>query len=309
MVNKFKLTLLIAALALGTAACSSRGPLPEEGRLYYTVVEGGRSRIEWIDQNGNNASYVVGALPERSRINSSGRRAYEKLKSKAEINSSPASSPSLSHNGRLMIYVCGEPNALRLINLETYEEEGLIKTNEPLAFPCLSRDNEGCFAYLRGDVTQDRQRIFVQKIGKSPTCLIDARRLGPPSWSNFGQDILFSYASSSGKSALYTTDSAKADGETKEIMPGAVQACMAPTGSTIAAIVGGKIVLYDIFSKKSRAIVHSAGCSSPTWNPSGNILAFVKDHSIYTVDQTGDNLKRISPENKVVADVCWAKGF
>lgn len=309
MDNKLKLAFLATLLALSAAACSERSPLPEEGRLYYTTVEGGRSRIEWMDQNGGHVSYVVGALPERSRISSSGRRAYEKLKNKAEINSSPASSPSLSRNGRLMIYVCSEPNALRLINLETAEEEGLVKTSEPLYFPCLSRDNEGRFAYLRGDVTQDQQRIFVQQIGKPPICLVDAKRLGPPSWSNFGQDILFSYASSSGKSALYATDSAKADEETKVIMPGAVQACMAPTGSTIAAVVNGKIVLYDIFSKKSREIVHEADCSSPTWNPSGNILAFVKDNAIYTVEQTGDNLKRISPENKVVADVCWAKGF
>ncbi len=309
MNNKFKLTLLVTMLALGAVACSDRGPLPEEGRLYYSVVESGRSRIEWMDQFGEHATYVVGAVPEHSHISSKGRRAYNKLKNKAEINGAPASSPSLSRNGRLLIYVCGEPNSLRLINLETYAEEGLVKTGEPLAFPCLSRDNEGYFTYLRGDVTQEQQRIFVQKIGKAPACLIDARRLGPPSWSNFGRDILFSYTSSSGKTALYVTDSTKADGETKEIMPGAVQACMAPTGSSIAAVVDGQIVLYDMFSKKSRTIVHEGGCSSPTWNLSGNVIAFVKDNAIYTVDLVGDNLKRISPESKVISDVCWAKGF
>ena len=136
MNNKFKLTLLVTMLALGAVACSDRGPLPEEGRLYYSVVESGRSRIEWMDQFGEHATYVVGAVPEHSHISSKGRRAYNKLKNKAEINGAPASSPSLSRNGRLLIYVCGEPNSLRLINLETYAEEGLVKTGEPLAFPC-----------------------------------------------------------------------------------------------------------------------------------------------------------------------------
>ncbi|MGM9999522.1 MAG: hypothetical protein ACI38Q_09095 [Candidatus Bruticola sp.] len=311
MYKKVKFTVIasLLALGLGAAACSDRGPLPDEGRLYYTVVEGGRSRIEWMDKEGGHNTYVVGDLAENSRINSSGRRAYNKLKKKAEINGAPASSPSVSRNGRFMVYVCSEPNSLRLINLETFDEEGLVKTKEPLYYPCLSRDNDGCFVYLRGDATQDRQRLFTQKIGKSPVCIMDARRLGPPSWSNFGKNILFSYVDSSGESTLYSVDSTAPQKEAKKIMDGASQVCMAPNGSSMAAIVDGQLVICDMFSKKTRIVVHDYGCSSPSWNPSGNALAFVKDNAIYTVDLVGDNLRRISPEGKIIYDVCWARGL
>ncbi|MGM9991740.1 MAG: TolB family protein [Candidatus Bruticola sp.] len=311
MHNKLKFTIIasLLALGLGATACSDRGPLPEEGRLYYTVVEGGRSRIEWMDKDGGHNTYVVGALGENSRLDGAGRRKYRHLVKKAEINGSSASSPSVSRNGRLMIYVCSEPNSLRLINLETNEEEGLVKTQEPLYFPCLSRDNDDYFVYLRGDSTKDRQRLFTQKIGKSPVCIMDARRLGPPSWSNFGKNVLFSYVDSAGEASLYSVDSAHPEEEAKKIVKGASQACMAPNGSSMAAIVDGQVVICDMFSKKTRTIVHDYGCSSPSWNPSGNTLAFVKDNAVYTVDLVGDNLKRISPEGKTIYDVCWARGF
>ena len=297
----------VILLALSSLACSGEQAKPNigEGRLYYTVVEGGNARIEWLDNTGA-SDYMVGSLPSRSRISSQGKGTYDRLKKKDARNAKTAYSPSVSGNGRELIYMCGRPAILRVVNVKTHEEEAIVSSPEELTHPDFSRTEPGKFIYLRGDSTRDKQNIYVQEVGKSPLSILSSRRLGCPTWSNFGRDLYFTYESSDTGIALYKMSADHPNTNTKKILSRVSEARMSPYGSELAVIIDGRLAIYDIYKKTKREIVHEGGCTSPTWSPSGKKLAFVRENCLYIVDQMGGDLTQINSKNEMIVDAFWA---
>ena len=295
---------MCAALLSGCGGGSSFSSM--DGRIYYTVVERGASRIESMDPDGERIHYVVGAMTESTSADSYIYSEYESKASKNEKNAKSAKEPSLSADGKLMAYVSDLSENIRILDLSTGEEALALSAGDSLRYPAFNRDSSCALTYLRY-TDSIQEKIYVKKLDEEqPKEILASRRLGRLCWSNFGNQVYAAYRNSKGESNVY---SIKTDGseDMKLLIKGATEVCTAPVGGQVAAIIDGNLWIYDLVKKKSVKLVDKSGCSSPTWNPKGDTLAFVKDAKIFTVDLQGGEPKQITFTNALITDVCWAK--
>lgn len=313
--DRLKLLCAASAILLTAAGCSGKGPSRAEGRLYFTVVDRGQTRIEWMDSEGGNITYVAGAMPSTSNASSANKKLYEKRKSEAEANALPARQPSVSFDGKKMVYTAGSGRTdLRVINLAGGQEEMYIKNGFTLDSPCFSRDVKSSrLVYRQTDDDGEETKLLVKGIsaGSKPVEIMSADNLSYPSWSNFGHNIFFCYMPSENGTKLYSQDYTKPDSESKEIMQDVSQVSMAPIGSRTAVISNGRLGICDMAggNRKMRLLVSDPGCSSPAWSPSGDRIAFVHNEAIEIISADGGEVKVLKPKNYTILDVCWAPGL
>lgn len=294
---------ICTALLSGCGGGSSFSSM--DGRIYYTIVERGASRIESMDPDGERIHYVVGAMTESSSADSYIYSEYETKASKNEKNAKSAKEPSLSADGKLLAYVSDLSEHIRVLDLSTGEEAMELSLGGSLRYPVFNRDSSCLLSYLCY-INNVHQKIFVKTLNEDPKEILASRRLGKLSWSNFGNSVYVVYSNSKGEPNAY---SLKTDGseDMKLLIKGATEVCAAPVGGQVAAVIDGNIWIYDLVKKKNIKLVDKSGCSSPSWNPKGDTLAFVKDAKVFTVGIQGGEPKQITFTNALITDVCWAK--
>lgn len=296
-------SLAIMLLALG---CSSRLPTSIEGRLYYTVEEGGQYRIEWMDQFGENVHYVLGAYPKGGAPEPEDVQQSADQKT-ANDDKEQAREPFVSDDGRRMAYLWGSPPGVRIVNLVTRAEEMQIRSGD--TYNNLSFDPFGKkIMYTRYELDSEKTQLLLQSYPAAPEILITSRiGIACASLSNFANLAYFSRLNSDGSNVFY---SLKLDTKRQEKLFQNVSACRsAPKGMEVALVRDDLLQIYNASKKTCRVLVKTAGVSSPTWNPQGDTVAFVQNRQIFKVDAKGGTPELISEPNKHVVDVYWARGY
>lgn len=290
--------------ALSLVGCQEKGPSAYEGRIYYTLYEAGSSRIQWMDQNGGQVHEVVGGIIERNEFTGDPINP-EKYDTSTVKDTRQARCPSISRDGKKMVYLLGSPSVIAIQDLVSNNLELTCGSKESYSRPSYSRvDNS--IAYMRTSTDKGRCQIVVQTPPKSPKVVFEAVNLGAPAWSNLGSIVYFADYNVLNEYAAYSLD-VKTQVR-KKLFDSGKDFSMAPSGAELAVILDNKLQVYDCASKRTRLIVDEPGISSPTWNPAGTVLAYVKDEKVYTVGREGGVPKQIGDPSKRIIDVCWGKG-
>lgn len=304
----------ISIVLLFLVACSEGEPIPQEGRIYYSLIEKGVSRIEYMDQYGKRIHYVVGDMADEfSEASYSCKREYRKFKEQNEKNGVSAAYPSVSTDGTLMAYVFNS-SSIRVINLRDRSEKDFLEAKKDeknkIKFysPRLSPRPIPQLAYLGRD-GEDYYNVYIKALGSEPTSYFRSKYLSNLCWSNFNDELLLNYRTPEKNTALYSMKTDRPGRRTKKIIDDLHDCTMAPRGSLLAGISqDGQLVTYDIYTKRTMTLVRG-GCSSPTWNPRGNVIAFIKDNKIFKINVQGGKPEQLSQTNALINSVCWAVGL
>lgn len=299
----FRRVLLIVAclLCLSAVGCAKRYT-SYDGLLYYTVEELSRFRVESMDQDGGNQTVVLGEIPNQDVLVKGSMKGVDETK--LENKEAYARQPSVARDGGKIVYLAGSPPAVRVFNLRTKSEELLVGGKETFDSPSFSRVRDELVYLRRGESRYSD--LMVQLSPSAPRRVLHARNLEHPAWSNLSDMV---YVVSTGEDGVPWLYSLKTDGsQSTKLIANATQCCMAPDGVELAVIADDKLQIYDIMKRTMRVVVEESGISSPTWNPAGNMLAYVRENHVFKVSSMSGEPEAVGDPNKVVVDVCWAKG-
>ncbi len=271
------MTLFLVVLAC--AACS-RKPTTYEGRLYYTVEQGNRCRIEWVDPEGTRVEVLPGQTEE-------------------------VRSPAVSPDGRSLALLKGTPLRVHVLDLVQGGDQQVSETRDTAsraAWAPVGRQ----LAYLC-HTPEGRTRLVLHPLGGEPRVVREALNLGLPTWSPVGSRILYSEVDAAGVPRLYSQ--ALEGGQRELVLQGASQPAMATLGTQVAVVLDDKLQLHDLYSRERRILVDQPGIESPSWSPTGKKLAFVREGQVWTVGVDGSGLRQVTRSESPILDVCWGKGL
>ncbi len=275
--NNLRWIAWLCLMVLGLA-CSSQPPAVD-GRLYYTIQETGHFRIEWTDPAGAQVHPLLGGQEE-------------------------ARSPAAAPDGRSLAYLRGSPPRVHILDLVTNSDRQVSQTRDTVSRPAWDQTGRR-LAYLRFP-RRAKVRLVLQWAGGDTEVLYQALNLGLPTWSPVGSRVLFSETDYSGRTRLLSMR--VEGGEPEVVLEGATQPTMGTTGTQIALIRDDKLQLCDLFTRQCRVLVDQPGIGSPSWNPTGSQLAFVREGQVWTVNLDGGGIRQVTRSEIPILDVCWGKG-
>ena len=291
--------LLGICLAAGLTGCNKQVGA-YSGRLYYTLNDGGCTRIEWTDPEGRSSHHVLGAVPLRNELadNKSNADKNEALASQSKF----VYAPCVSSDGKYMVCLYGKKAAVCLYNLEAERQEGVLKPAGRINSVCWGRDNhEIIYSCLKED---NYCHLYLQRYPQAPVELLKARRIEGAVINQTGNKIYYADIAPDGYTQLKCCD--MDGGNISTVLQGASQPSFPLIGHDLICMIEGKLFFYDLFAQKASVVNEEPGIVSPCWNPQSNALAFVRHGVIYTL-KPGDEPVQVMLKNKNVTDVCWAR--